>query len=216
VERELEALQRDLARFERRTRLMWLAGLAAAVVVAVLWGGVQQAQSQSASMTARQLVLVDQSTRPRIVLASDTSDRPGIWMRDDAGKDRLFLGFGAQKGTPQFTLSDETGRTRANAGFSLERGDSQVTLADPTGTTRVYFGFGVQLRTPQMVLNDERGKDRIYAGWTQSNTAIVDVIDDAGNVVWKTGAAATPGGGSTGGGSTGGGTPGSTHKSGAP
>ena len=214
MERELEALQRDLARFERRTRMVWLAGLAAAVVAVVLWAGVRQAQSQSASLTTRQLVLVDASAHQRIVLASDTSNRPGIWVRDDAGKDRLFLGFGAEHGTPQFTLSDETGRTRSNAGFSIERGDAQVTLGDPTGTTRAYFGFGVQLRTPQMVLNDERGKDRLYAGWTREGVALIDVVDEAGNLVWKTGAA-TPSGGSSGG-SSGGGNPGTTRKSGAP
>lgn len=215
MERELEALQRDLARFERRTRMVWLAGLAAAVVVAVLWAGARQAQSQSASLTGRQLVLVDASNRQRIVLASDTRNQPGIWMRDDAGKDRLFLGFGAERGTPQFSLNDETGRTRANAGFSIEQGDSQVTLTDPTGTSRVYFGFGVQLRTPQMVLNDERGKDRVYAGWTRDGLALLDVVDEAGNIVWKTGGT-PPGGGSPAGGSTGGGNPGNTHKSGAP
>ena len=215
MERDLEALQRDLIRFERRTRAFWLAGLAAAVVMMVLWAGARQAQSQSASLSARQVILVDESGRQRIFLASDTNNRPGIWVRDEAGKDRLVFGFGTQRPTPQFTLSDEMGRTRANAGFSLERADSQLTLSDAAGTTRAYFGFGVQLRTPQLVLNDERGKDRVYAGWTRDGTAIIDVVDDSGNVVWKTGDT-RPGGASPGAGSPGGGNPGSTRKSGAP
>lgn len=215
MDRDLEALQRDLIRFERRTRMIWLAGLAAAVVVMVLWAGARQAQSQSASLSGRQVILVDDSGRQRIFLASDTNNRPGIWVRDEAGKDRLFFGFGSQRATPQFSLSDETGRTRANAGFSLERGDSQVTLSDAAGTTRAYFGFGVQLRTPQIVLNDERGKDRVYAGWTRDGAAIIDVVDESGNVVWKTGDA-RPGGATPGAGSVGGGNPGNTRKSGAP
>src|SRR5579862_6325591 len=60
MEKELEALQRDLARFERGTRMMWLAGFAAAVIAAVLWGGARQAQSQATSLSTRALVLVDQ------------------------------------------------------------------------------------------------------------------------------------------------------------
>ncbi|MHB8730597.1 MAG: hypothetical protein ACYDAB_02260 [bacterium] len=220
MERELQALQQDLARFERRTRLMWLAGLAAVVIVAVLWGGARQAQSQSASLSTRALVLVDQNNRQRIVLSSDTNNRPGIWINDDAGKTRLRFGFGTQPASPLFYLADETERPRVSVGFSVEHGDAQVSLSDPAGTPRAYFGFGVQLRTPQLTLSDERGKNRLYAGWTTGGTAIVDVTDDSGNIIWRSGTAgaggAAPSTGSPSGGSTGGGAPGSQHKSGAP
>ena len=213
MESELEALRRDLARFERRTRLIWLGSLAAAVLIAVFWGGARQAQSQTASLSGRALVLVDDATRQRIVLASDTANRPGIWLRDESGRDRFFFGFGAQRETPQFSMNDEGGRPRVNAGFSIERGDPLLTLSDQTGVSRVYFGFGVQLRTPQIVLNDERGKDRLYAGWTRDGTTIIDLIDDAGNVVWKAGGTRQ---GGTGPGTPSGGNPGATRKSGGP
>jgi hypothetical protein len=220
VERELEALQRDLARFERRTRFVWLAGLAAAVIVAVLWSGARQAQSQSASLSTHALVLVDQNNRQRIVLSSDTNNRPGIWINDDTGKVRLRFGFGTQPASPLFYLADETERQRVNVGFSIEHGDAQLTLSDPAGTPRTYFGFGVQLRTPQLVLNDERGKDRVYAGWTTGGLAIVDVTDDSGNIIWRSATAGSggtaPSPGAPSGGSPGGGAPGSQHKSGAP
>jgi hypothetical protein len=211
VEKELEALQRDLARFERRTRIAWLVGLAAAVIVAALWGGAGQAQSQSASLSARALALVDQSNRPRIVLGSDTNNRPGIEINDDTDKIRVRFGFGTQPAVPLFYLADETGRQRMIVGSNVEHGDAQITFYDPTGTPRAYLGFGVQLRTPQLTLNDERGKDRVYAGWTTNGTAIVQVSDDSGNIVWKSGAT-----GSGGAAPSTGGTPGSQRKSGAP
>jgi uncharacterized membrane protein YgcG len=219
VEKELEALQRDLARFERRTRIVWLAGLAAAVIVAVLWSGARQAQSQPASLSTHALVLVDQNNRQRIVLASDTNNRSGIWINDDTGKVRLRFGFGTQPASPLFYLADETERPRVNVGFNVEHGDAQLTLSDSAGTMRTYFGFGVQLRTPQLVLSDERGKDRVYAGWTTGGKPIVDLSDESGTIVWRSGTAgsggAAPGTGGSSGGSTGTG-PGSQHKSGAP
>jgi hypothetical protein len=190
VERELEALRRDVARFDRRARLCALAGAAAAVLLALFCAGVRQAQSQSASLAVRAVVLIDASNRQRIVLGSDNAGRPGIWLRDESGKDRMYFGFGAQPATPQFSLGDETGRPRLAVAFGMERGDPQVTLADGTGTTRAYLGFGVQLRTPQFVLNDERGKDRLYAGWTRDGTPLLEISDDSGNAVWKSG---TPG-----------------------
>ena len=220
MEKELEALQRDLARFERGTRMMWLAGFAAAVIAAVLWGGARQAQSQATSLSTRALVLVDQNNRQRIVLSSDTNNRPGIWMNDDAGKARLRFGFGTQPASPLLYLADETERPRVSVGFNVEHGDAQLALSDPTGTMRTYFGFGVQLRTPQLTLNDERGKNRVYTGWTTGGTAIVDVSDDSGNIIWKSGTAgsggAAPGTGGSSGGTPAGATPGNQHKSGAP
>jgi len=103
VDRDLQALRRELARFERRVRAMSLLGLAAAVIAAVLIVGARQAQSQQAALSARTVTVVDNNGRPRIVLGSDTNDRPGIWLRDDAGKDRLYFGFGTP-GKPQFAL----------------------------------------------------------------------------------------------------------------
>ena len=83
---ELARLQRDLDRFDRRTRLFGAAGLAAAVFVIVLGIGARQAQSQQDSLSGRALVLVDDAGRQRIVLGSDTGNRPGIWLRDESGK----------------------------------------------------------------------------------------------------------------------------------
>lgn len=211
METQLEALQRDLARFERRTRLVWLAGLAAAALVAVLGTGARQAQSQTASVSARVIVLVDPSNRPRLILTSDTNNRPAISIRDEAGKEGFRFGFGTQPSSPFFSLEDETGRPRLIAGFNVEHGDPQMSLFDQAGRSRDFFGFGVQLRTPQLVLDDERGKDRLYAGWTQDRTPSIHVADDAGKVVWKTGdvpSGATPG--------TGGANPGNVHKPRAP
>lgn len=218
MENELATLERDLARFERRVRLVWAAGLTAAVVIAVLGAGARQAQSQSASLSARALVLLDPADRQRIVLTSDPNSRPGIAIRDEAGKDRLRFGFATQPASPLFQLADGTGRPRLTAGFDVQHGDPQIRLDDAASTTRGYLGFGIQLRTPQMVLTDEHGKERLYAGWTQGGTPLVDVIDGAGNVIWKAGDTrpAGAGAGSSGSGSNGAGNPGTTRKSGAP
>ena len=194
MEREFEALERDLARFERRTRLMWLVGLAAAVIVVVLWGAARQAQSQATALRAREIDLVDPSNHPRAVLGTDTNNRPAIGLLDDAGKERVRLGFGTQPATPIFYLQDETGRAKLQFGSNVEHGDSQVTMSDPSGTARAFFGFGLQLRTPQFALNDERGKDRIYAGWLPTRAATVSVLDGSGNVVWRAGTAGSTGG----------------------
>lgn len=189
MERELEALRRDLARFERRTHLTWLAGLAAAVIVVVLWGGARQAQSQAAVLRAREIDLVDQSNHQRIVLGTDTNNRPAIAINDEAGKERLRFGFGTQPVTPIFYLEDETGRGKLQLGSNVEHGDSQVTMFDPSGTARAFFGFGVQLQTPQLVLNDERGKDGIYAGWLPTRAVTIAVLDGSGNIIWRGGTA---------------------------
>ncbi|HKX18357.1 MAG TPA: hypothetical protein VJT33_10145 [bacterium] len=194
MERELAALERHVARFERRTRLMWFAGLAAAVIVVVFWGGARQAQSQATALRVREIDLVDPSNHPRIVLGTDTSNRPAIGMLDDAGKERLRFGFGTQPATPIFYLQDETGRAKLQFGSNIEHSDSQVTMSDPSGTARVFFGFGVQLRTPQFALNDERGKDRIYAGWLPTRAATVSVLDGSGNIIWRGGTAGSAGG----------------------
>jgi hypothetical protein len=211
VDTELARLQRDLARFDRGTRLFALAGLAAAVLAAVLWIGAREARSQPESLSGRGLALVDDAGRQRIVLGVDTNNRPGIWLRDQNGKDRTWLGFGAPRGTPQLSLNDETGRTRMAAGFSVERGDSQLTMFDPSGTPRTYFGFGLQLRTPQLVLDDEHGKNRVYLGWTQDGAAVLHLVDDAGAVVWR-----APGGSGSGAVNSGGANPNTNRKSGSP
>ncbi|HET7265641.1 MAG TPA: hypothetical protein VFL28_13325 [bacterium] len=183
----LEALRRDLARFERRTRMFWLAGFVAAVIVAVLWGGARQAQSQAAALRVRELDVVDQSNHPRIVLGLDAGNRPGIGINDDAGKTRVRVGLGVQPASPLVFLADAAGRPRLFAGSNVEHGDSQFTLSDAAGAARTYFGFGAQLRTPQMALNDDRGKDRIYAGWTTAGAAAFYLLDDAGNITWRSG-----------------------------
>lgn len=192
MEREFEALERELARFERRTRLMWFAGLAAAVIVVVLWGGARQAQSQATALRAREIDLVDQSNHPRVVLGTDTNNRPAIGILDDAGKERLRFGFGTQPVTPIFYLADETGREKWQLGSNVEHRDAQVTMSDPSGTVRAFFGFGLQLRTPQFALNDEHGKGRIYAGWLPTRAATVSVLDGSGNVIWRGGQPKAP------------------------
>jgi hypothetical protein len=202
VDPELAKLERDLSRFEHRTRLFGAAGVAAAIIAAVLCVGARQAQSQQEALSARGVVLVDNAGRQRIVLGSDTTNRPGIWLRDENGKDRLWFGFGAQRGTPQLSLNDETGRARFAAGFNLEHADPQIALFDPAGTPRAYLGFGVQLRTPQLVLNDEHGKQRLYSGWAPDGAVVLHLVDDSGAVVWS-----IPAGGHA---------PNTNHKSGGP
>ena len=194
MERELERLERDLARFEHRTRLMWFAGLAAAVIVVVLWGSARQAQSQAAALRVREIDLVDPSNHPRVVLGTDTNNRPTIGMLDDAGRERLRFGFGTQPATPIFYLQDETGRAKSQFGSNVEHSDSLVTMSDPSGAARVFLGFGVQLRTPQLVLNDEHGKDRIYTGWLATRAATIAVLDGSGKILWRGGAARPAGG----------------------
>jgi hypothetical protein len=213
---ELARLQRDLDRFDRRTRLFGAVGLAAAVFVMVLGIGARQAHSQQDSLSGRALILVDDAGRQRIVLGSDTGNRPGIWLRDESGKDRVWFGFGAPRGTPQLSLNDETGRTRLAAGFSVERGDVQVAMFDPAGTPRAYLGFGLQLRTPQLVLDDEHGKDRVYAGWTQDGATVMHLVDESGSVVWRAPGATTSGSTSSGAVTSAGPNPGTNRKSGAP
>lgn len=194
MKREFEALERDLARFERRTRLLWFTGFAAAVIVVVLSGGARQAQSQATSLRAREIDLVDPSNHPRVVLGTDTNNRPAVGLLDDAGKERLRFGFGTQPATPIFYLQDETGRAKSQFGSNVEHSDAQMTMSDPSGTARAFFGFGLQLRTPQFALNDEHGKDRIYAGWLPTRAVTVSVLDGSGNIIWRTGTAGSTGG----------------------
>lgn len=184
MQSEVQALRRELARFERRARAVSLAGLAAVMMAVVLGIGARQAQSQSASLSARGVVLVDASGRPRIVLGTDANNRPGIRLLDEAGKDRLVFGLDAGRGFPQVFLADEGGRRRFGAEVSFERGGAEIVLFDAAGTSRADFGFDHQLGTPRFALGDEHGRDRIYAGWTRDGTTL-NVFDDSGAVIWR-------------------------------
>jgi len=175
-----------LARAERRLRITSLGWLVAAVVVAVLWIGAQQAQSQSATLSARRLAVVDQGGKERIVLSFDTSNRPAIWLRDENGHDRMFIGFGAKGGAPLIGLNDEAGRLRLSLGFSLERSNPQLVLSDENGKQRAYLGFAASGQpTPQLDLADERGTDRIYLGWSMAEKPVMIVSDDSGKALWS-------------------------------
>lgn len=174
-----------LARSERRLRITALSWLAAAVVIAVLWIGAQQAQSQSSVLAAHRIAIQDTNGRDRIVLSFDTSNHPAIWMRDDTGKDRVFIGFGRDPGRPLIGLNDENGHLRLSMGFSIDRGTPQLVLLDENGKQRGFFGFAATgTATPQLDLADERGTDRIYLGWSTAEKPVVLLTDEAGKTLW--------------------------------
>jgi hypothetical protein len=183
---EIQAMRARLARAEHRLRVTSVSWLVAAIVVMVLWMGAQQAQSQSSTLSARRIAVVDQSGKDRIILSFDTNNHPAIWLRDDAGKDRLFIGFGKEVGRPLIGLNDEAGRLRLSLGFSIERNTPQVVMLDESGKQRGFLGFAASgVATPQLDLADERGTDRIYFGWSTAEKPVVLLSDEAGKTLWS-------------------------------
>lgn len=183
---DIRAMQARLARAERRLRITSLSWLVAVVVIAVLWIGAQQAQSQSSVLAARRIAVQDPNGRDRIVLSFDTNHRPAIWLRDEAGKDRLFIGFGRADGRPLIGFNDDSGHLRLNMGFSSDRNTPQLVLLDENGKQRGFFGFAASgSATPQLDLADERGTDRIYLGWSTAEKPVVLITDEAGKTLWS-------------------------------
>jgi hypothetical protein len=183
---EIRMMRARLARAERRLRLTSLGWLVAAAVVAVLWIGAQQAQSQPSTISTRRLAVVDQNGKDRIILSFDTNNRPAIWLRDESGRDRMFLGFGGRGGAPLIGLNDEAGHLRLSMGFSPDRATPQVVLTDENGKQRAYLGFAASGQpTPQLDLADEKGTDRIYLGWSSSEKPLIAVDDENGKTLWS-------------------------------
>ncbi len=183
---DIQMMRARLTRAERRLRITSMSWLVAVIVIAVLWVGAQQAQSQSSTLSARRIAVVDQNGRDRIILSFDTNNHPAIWLRDDAGKDRMFIGFGKEVGRPLIGLNDEAGRLRLSMGFSIERNSPQVVLLDEGGKQRGFLGFAASgATTPQLNLADERGTDRIYLGWSTAEKPVVLLSDEAGKTLWS-------------------------------
>lgn len=183
---DIQVMRARLTRAERRLRITSMSWLVAVIVIAVLWMGAQQAQSQSSTLSARRIAVVDQNGRDRIILSFDTNNHPAIWLRDDAGKDRMFIGFGKEVGRPLIGLNDEAGRLRLSMGFSIERNSPQVVLLDEGGKQRGFLGFAASgATTPQLNLADERGTDRIYLGWSTAEKPVVLLTDEAGKTLWS-------------------------------
>jgi len=158
---EIEVLQARLSAVERKFRIMsvaWLVGLVVAVVLGI---GAQRVASQTQTLSARQLNIVDDAGRTRISLGLTTSGTPAIWEYDTAGKTRVYLGFGAQRPTPVFILADENGQDRINLGFSV------------TGVS-----------TPQLALSDPRGIQRLYFGWSTTEKPVLYVHDESDRDLW--------------------------------
>ncbi|HEV2356907.1 MAG TPA: hypothetical protein VGZ23_04750 [bacterium] len=183
---EIQVMRARVARAERRLRIMSLGWLAAAVVAAVLWTGAPRAQSQTAVLSARRIAVVDQKGKDRISLALDSSNNPAIWLRDDAGKDRLFIGFGKLAARPLIELSDETGRVRVTMGLSPDRDTPQVVLLDENGRQRGFLGFSASgTATPEFDLADEHAMDRITFGWSPADKPVLMVRDPSGKTIWS-------------------------------
>lgn len=183
---EIGTMRERLTRAERRLRITSLSWLVAAIAIAVLWMGAQQAQSQSATVAARRIAVQDQNGRERIVLSFDTNNRPAIWLRDEAGKDRLFIGFGSVAGRPLIALSDETGRLRLSLTFSVPRNTPELNLFDENNKRRATLGFAESgTATPVLSLRDEREQDRIYLGWSTTEKPVVLITDESGKPIWS-------------------------------
>lgn len=183
---EIQTMRARLAHAERRLRITSLSWLVAAIAIAVLWMGAQQAQSQSSTVVARRIAVQDQNGRERIVLSFDTNNRPAIWLRDDAGKDRLFIGFGSVAGRPLIGLNDETGRLRLSLTFSVQRNTPELNLFDDNGKRRAFLAFAESGNaTPVLSLRDEREQDRIYLGWSTAEKPVVLVADESGKPIWS-------------------------------
>ena len=183
---EIQLMRARLVRAERRLRLTSVGWLVAAIVITVFWMGAQQAQSESSTIQSRRMAVVDQNGKDRIILSFDTNNHPAIWLRDEAGKDRMFIGFGKEVGRPLIGFNDETGRLRLSLGFSIERNTPQVVLLDENSKQRGFLGFAASgATTPQLDLADERGTDRIYLGWSTAEKPVMLVSDDSGKTLWS-------------------------------
>jgi hypothetical protein len=182
---DIQAMRARLARAERRLRMTSLSWLVAVIVIAVLWMGAQQAQSQTSALVARRIAVQDQNGRDRIILSFDTNNRPAIWLRDDAGKDRIFIGFGSVAGRPLIGLNDEAGRLRLSLTFNVQRGTPELNLFDENAKQRASLSFATTgASTPQLQLADEKGTDRIYLGWSTAEKPVVLVTDESGKTLW--------------------------------
>lgn len=182
---DIRAMRARLARAERRLRMTSVSWLVAAIVVVVMWMGAQQAESQSATLAARRIAVQDSNGRERIVMGFDVNNRPAIWLRDDGGKDRLFIGFGKDPGRPLIGLNDEAGHLRLALGFGVARNTPEIVLDDESGKPRAFLGFsGTGAVTPEVDLADERGNDRISLGWSAAEKPLIAISDEAGKPVW--------------------------------
>jgi hypothetical protein len=182
---DIQAMRARLARAERRLRMTSLSWLVAVIAIAVLWIGAQQAQSQTSALVARRIAVQDQNGKDRIILSFDTNNRPAIWLRDDAGKDRMFIGFGGVAGRPLIGLNDEAGRLRLSLTFNVQRGTPELNLFDENAKQRGFLGFATTgAPTPQLELADEKGTDRIYLGWSTAEKPVVLVSDESGKTLW--------------------------------
>lgn len=183
---EIRVMRARVAQAERRLRITSLGWLAAAVVAAMLWTGAQRAQSQTAAVSARRIAIVDQKGKERIIMALDSNNNPAIWLRDDAGKDRMFMGFGKLAARPLIELSDEAGRPRLTVGLSPDRDTPQVVLLDENGKQRGFLGFSASgTATPELDLADDHGTDRIALGWGPAAKPGLVVSDPSGKTVWS-------------------------------
>jgi hypothetical protein len=110
--------------------MAWVVTLVLLIVGGV---GVQHALSQTQSLQARRLDIVDSSGHTRLLLGFDTGGHAGMWIYDEANKGRVFIGFGAVGNvTPQVTLSDENGTGRIYMGWSTQE-KPILQVSDQTG-----------------------------------------------------------------------------------
>ncbi len=139
---DVDALQARLTAMERKVRIMSVTWVATAIAAAVLGLGAQQVASQTQTLSARTIHIVDQGGRTRISLGFSTRGNPAIWFYDETGKNRIHLGLATGKGLPT----------------------PQLLLADENETDRLFMGWSDTVpEQPLMFVHDESGRELWHA-----------------------------------------------------
>jgi hypothetical protein len=164
-------LETRVERLERENRKLKRGAVLALVVGAgVILMGQFSGPRVSERLTTRDLVVVDESGRPRIALQS-TQGGALVTLSDEAGRNRIIF--------------DST--ALAPGGAAVILGDAMLLDATPmlqfleAGKARI--ALGVKRNTSALTLSEETGKGIFLAASTEGS--VLSVHDAENNIIWK-------------------------------
>jgi hypothetical protein len=151
---ELGAFEARLVRMERRLRVTTTGWAITLIVIAVLGLFSSRASSQSESVRARALEVIDAAGVVRVALSVQPEGIAEIALSDAGGRGRMWLHV-RPDGTPSVVLADNAGRGRI---WLASYGDrtSGLLMADGQGRGRAWLGTNVA-GPSGLVLIDENG-----------------------------------------------------------
>jgi hypothetical protein len=85
----------------------------------------------------------------------------GFTIVDDAGQERILIGFSKEKGTG-IRILNKAGKRVLGIGITADEGGSGILLADKEGRPRI--GVGMDEGLPSVAMTDENGKKLIAMG----------------------------------------------------